>query len=430
MRRDERGGAMIAVVLISMVASLLAIAALASVSGSLRSSAKSRAVERAVNLAEAAASRALSLVAAAPTYANTAALGSSPGEDEILTVAATLPIEPAPDGEMTWVVPVGGGVAYGVAYVPTRADATASPPRGTVHVATVRFAAQESAVTFAVLTAGDLAIGGGATITGLGGSVHANGDLVIGGSANVSGDASASGTATKGGAGAVGGDTTSGAPRQALPAVDPGSYRDLTTYDLCPDATVRAHAAVVCAGAIVGDGLATELVGLVPTLVGWNGWTYSVVTGWTMSSSSPLDGGFYVHAASARVTGNPGSSSDPWLATIVVGGTSAGAVLSSGDLTIAGNGVVRPWRDGVLAVAERDLAIGGSAYALEGLAMAGEHAALTGGGTLTGQLVAAGTADTTGSPVGTNAIDDARLEAEFGAPISVGGVAVERWADL
>jgi cytoskeletal protein CcmA (bactofilin family) len=100
----------------------------------------------------------------------------------------------------------------------------------------------------AILTNGDLELAGNTSIEGDGGSVHANGDLDINGSASVDGDASATGDIGCGNpCGAVGGTTTEGAPEIEVPEVNASDYLGQADYILNSDGTVtNPSGTVVC----------------------------------------------------------------------------------------------------------------------------------------------------------------------------------------
>ncbi|MFA5889609.1 MAG: hypothetical protein WDA27_01440 [Actinomycetota bacterium] len=417
MRRlsEERGVAMITVVLASAVMSLAAATALTSASGSLRQSAQRRGWEQAVHLAESGASRALGLVAADNTYNTGIAAGQTMDRPWVLAAAVSAPLERAREGEFSWVVPASGGVGFGVGYVPTRAA-----PRST-RVVRVDFRIVRASGPRALLTQGALSLSGTSAVTGLGGSVHSNGDLIVGGNAVVERDATASASFQRNGNPTIGGVTGGGFPTVPVPAVSAVAFRSMTDYDLCPDATVRVTAAVACAGVVAGTGLAR----------GWNGWRYAGAR-WIVTSDEVGDGGFYVYRSDVAISGNIGSVSNPWRATIVVEGLKAGSNLINGDLAISSNVVLRAWKQGVAIVAERDVRLtGGTTREVQGMILAGEQVDIPGSGTIIGSVVAAGTSSTLGSPVSANSVTGSVvIRAEFGAPSVQGGVTPLRWGEL
>lgn len=413
--REESGAAIITVVLAAAVTSLAAATALTSTAGSMRQSASRRGWEQAVHLAESGASRALGLVAADNSYNTGIAPAQTMNRAWVLAAAVSAPLERAREGEFAWVVPTGGGVGFGVGYVPTRAA-----PRSS-RVVRVDFRIVRASGPRALLTQGTLSVSGTAAVTGIGGSVHSNEDLTVSGSAQIDRDATASGSFVQTGNPTIGGVTGGGFPAIPVPAVSAASFRSLTDYDLCPDATVRNTAALVCTGSVAGTGLAQ----------GWNGWKYAGAR-WAISGNQALAGGFYVYRSDVSISGNVGSVSTPWRATIVVEGLKAGADLANGDITVSSNVILSAWKQGVALVAERDVRLtGGSGREVQGMILAGEQVDIPGSGTIIGSVVSSGTTSTLGSPVSANAVTGSvTIKAEFGAPTVQGGVTPLRWSEL
>lgn len=403
---------MLVVILGSVVLTLATLTALTTATRAVASSGSRRSWEQAVHLAEAGASRALGLIAADHSYHTH---GSGPAVRDkmwVIGTAAGQAVERAREGEFAWVVPDGDGVVFGVGYVPSRAAARQT------RVVRVDFSLVQATSPRALLTQGPLTVSGNPSITGLGGSLHSNGDLTISGNPTVAHDATTSATYRVTGHPSIGGVSGGGFPAVTIPAVAPASYRRLTQYDLCPDATVRANAATVCTGPVLGTGL----------LSGWNGWRFSA-TRWSLNGTPPV-GGYYVYHADAMVSGSPGSPLSPWLGAIVVEGLRIGSILTNGDLRISSNPTLHAYAEGVALVVERDLRVSGNGE-IQGAVMAGEQVDWSGGGSLIGSLTAAGSVDTTGSPVSANsASGNFSLRAEFGAPSMQGGVRRTSWHEL
>lgn len=412
MRRDERGNAMVAMILVTAIAALSTVAALTVAGRALHQGELGRRSSGARALADAAAGRALSELTSDPSY--TTHDGTSVMDRAwVLTASATAPVEAGSGGEISWIVPDTEQVAFGVGFVPTRV----APIE--IEIVRVTYERVDPSGFGAISTASSLDIDGGADILGLAGDVHANGDLDVTGSAWVSGDATATGSFTRGPAATVGGTSGGGYPAALVPTVSARSYRSLTDFDLCPDATVRVTGpGDPCAGAVAGTGL----------LAGWNGWSYTG-SAWSVTGSTPDDVSVYVYRSSVTISGSPGSASDPWLLTVVAEGLSGGT-LTSGDITLTGGAYMRPYTSGVGFVAERDLQSSGGAE-FEGLVLAGEQVSLSGSGEMHGQVIASGTGDSPGSPVGANRVGGSfQLTAESTAPQVTGGVEPTDWRQI
>ncbi|HVL34026.1 MAG TPA: hypothetical protein VM600_10675 [Actinomycetota bacterium] len=411
--RDERGSVLIPVVLATSVLTLIAMTVTTGTLSSAGQSSSRRAWEQAVYLGQAGASRALSLLNADPDYDTNVTMPADADRDWAIATAAAAPVESAREGEFAWIVPKNASSVFGIGYAPSRTQ-----PRAT-RVIRVDYEIVPGSNPAAFLTASALTVSGNVEVSGLGGTVHSNGDLTISGNPTIAQHATASGQYLETGRPTIGGDKGGGYSARAMPVVDVLSLRSLTEYDLCPDATVRATSPAVCGGSVLGTGL----------VAGWNGWRYAGTT-WRQSGNTTIDGGFFVHWAGVDIAGSPGSPANPWRATIVVEGVHVGPAITSGDVTISGNPSMRARASGVQVVADRDLVVTGNPT-LEGLMMAGEHVRIAGTPRVTGSIVAAGIADTAGSPVpGNAAVGNFDLIAEFGAPTVQGGVREVRWDEL
>lgn len=411
--RDERGSALIPVVLAMSLVTILTMTVFNDAVIAVRRSGVRRDNEQALYLAQSGAARALGLIAADHAYDTGHAVPAIADRSWALDEASSLATEQAREGEFSWIVPVGGDAVFGVGWAPSRSHPTAA------RVVRIDFSLANGVSPRALLTQTSLTVSGNPTLEGTGASAHANADVTISGSPSIDGDATAVGQYLETGHPTIGGAKGGGFPAVPIAAVDASTYRSLTDYDLCPDATVRLTFASVCGGAVAGTGL----------VKGWNGWKY---TGgqWKLTTNTTIDASFFVYLSNLDITGNPGSPSSPWRTTIVVQGLRAGAFMTNGDCAISGNPVMRAAQQGIQMICDRDMSWRGNATA-EGLMLAGENVDLSGNGTIIGSVVAAGTADASGSPVSANrASGSFLLRAEFGAPSVQGGVKTERWAEL
>lgn len=421
----ERGSALITMVLVTMVISALATITLVSATSTLNQSGNRKRWEQAFHLAEAGASRGLSYVTSDPAYTTDPSLVLPPSPDRawVESVAAVSPVppEPAREGEMVWVVPKSAGVVFGVGYVPSRANPLQ------VRAVRVDYQLVPGSGPTALLTKGDLTVGGSAVVTGTGAKVHSNGNLSVSGNAEVDGDATATGTYSQGGSADVKGRSGGGFPEESLPSVNPGDYRGLTDYDLCPDGLIRAGGAGVttpCTGLLQGSGL-----------TGWNGWRFQA-SKWrancrTLAASSVNGKGFYVYQQDVDIT-CPASSSYVWTTTLVTEAAGLPGALLNGDITASGNSSIQAAREGVAFVAQRDIRLsGGTALQVRGLVLAGEQVDLAGATSVVGSVAAAGAANSFGSAVGSNSVNgNFQLHAVVAAPDVQGGVKPVIWREL
>lgn len=215
----------------------------------------------------------------------------------------------------------------------------------------------------ALVTNGNLNITGSVAISGTEGNVHTNGNLTIGGSAAISGTATATGTYT----GTVSG--TGGAPELPIPPVRASDYRQYADFILTSSGTM------------------TNLAGTV--LVCCNNWSWDSAAGpgpgpagqWSIGSTAPANGTYYVQG-SVRITGSPGSAMTPVLLTLI----------AEGSIDISGSPDIAADTPELLFVTDGDLEISGGLDALDPLTVGGqmlvhEQLKLSGNPSLAGQLI-------------------------------------------
>jgi len=225
----------------------------------------------------------------------------------------------------------------------------------------------------AITVGGDLTVSGNPTVSGTNGGVHANGDLSISGSPNITADATASGTYSASGNPTVGGTAAGGQSTETIPTVNPADFFSQRDFRLASDGKVYNSA-----------GIEQPMPGNK-----WNNWDFSGGK-WTLSGNSTVNGTFYIEGNTV-ISGNPGDSEDPWIASLI----------ATGDIEISGNPVVRPpnqsdpgglFRDGtenLLFVAGRDLKINGNPQqGFQGIMAAHEQISASGNPTLNGFIIA------------------------------------------
>lgn len=412
---EERGGALITVVMVTMVTSLLTTVFLTSVASSVSLSGKRKGSEQAIELARAGAEKGLAKIGANYSYSTTTSITGSATRAQVLSVAAGCTVATCLDGtgegQMAWIVPAGAGVVFGIGYVPSMAAAAQTK------VVRVEYSVVNLSSPQAFLAQGDVDVEGNAAVLGTGASVHSNATLTLGGSARIDGDATGS-TAVVScppPPGVTVGGRCGTAASIALPSLDPSEYRAYTQWDLCPDGVVRATAGVACTGTVVGSGT-----------IGWEGWKWVTPT-WSKQSTG-ASGGFYVYQGNASISGSIGV----WNATLVATGTGGPGAVVNGDIIVSGGGDVRPYSGAqITLMAQRDVRISGGGL-VRGTVIAAEQVKLDGTGTsLNGQAIAGGTANSLGSAVSGNKIDGHfTLNAWFGTPAIQGGVSPRYWSEM
>lgn len=448
---DERGIAMVSVV--GMSAILFAIAAVVmtrniSDYNQVRSD---RRFEQAIQVADSGVDHTLYKVGATPSYTTGETLPSDFGaageEAWVLASAADNPLVTTPEGQWATIRPSNADVIYSVGYVPTRAN----PFKVRIIRAAYDYAPFVPSV--AILTDGNLQFGGSATITGDGGSVHANGDVIYGGSPSVDGYVSASGSCTGCESPTIGqGPPTSGGgkPKREVPLINPRENYVMSDYDLCPNGEIRTGPSYAdpgglapntsgapCGGALLGTGADP----------GYRGWKTQYPTPpppilWTYNDQTPYDGVYYIYQGSAHVTGNPGTEIKPWEVTIFAEAISSGEEPGhcphlGGDINMAGGGTVRPNSKAqpLHLIAGRDLQMSGTpGNKWEGVYAAHEQFQLTGNVEMNGVILANDYCDTTGSPVSQNIINvsgSAKINYDGGLEVPLGRrIRTTHWNEL
>lgn len=266
----------------------------------------------------------------------------------------------------------------------------------------------------ALVTNGDLDMSGNVTIDGTEGDVHSNGSLTISGnSADVSGDASASGTLNcDDPCDQVDGTASGGAAPLPLPPVHASDYRSHADYIL------------------TSAGLMTQLDGtpIVDCSGGGNpcrndyGLTFnsgSVVT-WSFVNSAVL-GTYYVEG-SADIAG-PGSAATPAQVSII----------AEGSIHVGGNTYLTPDSPELLFVTDVDLDISGGGVLGEvdaqGQILVHEQLDISGSPALTGQLLVENAANTPGSPIDSNSISG-NPTITYSGGLGSGIYSVTGWRDI
>lgn len=400
---------MFSVLSVAAIAATLALVSVTAATGTNRRTHRDQRREQAIALAEAAVARSLTELAASPTYYTTVSVPPSPvTRDWVLAQGASAPLASAPDGQYAWIVPQTGDIAFGIGYVPSRAQ-----PFET-RIVKVGIVEQHPFGPLSLLTAGNAILNGNIDVQ-VGGSVHSNGSLSMTGSGHVGGNATSTGAFTKTGSVDVDGTFGGGYSAYDVPSVSPSAHRHRTTYDLCPDGTVKNTAPAPCTGTTIGTGF----------VLGWNGWTWSG-TEWRIAGNNAVNGGFYVYQANVRISGDV----TLWNGTIVVDGLSVAGTLLNGDFTMTGNTEIQASSQGVAIVAARDVVLAGNGR-INGVILTGEQISMSGNVEVQGQIITASANTSGGSPVTTSTLSgNVRVVAEVHAPSSSGGFSSADWSEL
>ena len=456
-RRDlaeEQGIAMVSVV--GMSAILFAVAAIVmtrnmSDYNQVRSD---RRFEQAIQIADSGVDHTLYRVGANPTFTTGETLpdfGGDKAAEEAWVLANVVdavpdctttgcnPLVTTPEGQWATIRPSNADVIYSVGYVPTQAN----PFKVRIIRAAYDYAPFVPSV--AILTNGDLQIGGNATISGAGGSVHANGNVVVSGAPQVGGYVSAAGSCTgcvppPPGAKIVNqGESGAGKPKREVPLINPRENYVMSEYDLCPNGEIRTGPSYAA-----GDGFTPNASGIPcggsPRATGsWRGWQYAGLDSsvqqkghrWTYNSQTPYDGVYYIYQGSAQVSGNPGTPTTPWKVTIFAEATATGqepdhCPHTGGDIDMAGGGTVRPHTKAqpLHLIAGRDLLMNGTpGNKWEGVYAAHEQFKLEGNVEMNGVILANDYCDTVGSPASQNIINvggSAKINYDGGLEVPLG----------
>jgi hypothetical protein len=409
-RRRQRGTGLILVLGIGML--VMGMAALANVMfrTAITTSGRHLATEQSLHLAEQGVDETIAVIDANPFFDTDATFGAMPSGDltpaqEEAWVRAALAAAPAsavrtgPGGEVITIKPSNRYVIYSAGYVPSRAAAKR------VRVVKSEYLPESTfSPAHALLSGGDLTVGGNPLISGLGGSVHTNGNLLISGSPSVAGDVTAAGAMTESGSPSVGGVKAAGVPAVDIPSVDPRTVWNRHArspryagnwWDLCPDGSVRLpDGTAPCEGSVVAASATTTA---------FRGWRLSG-SSWTVSGNDgSFHGIYYAYRRDIRVSGMPGSSGSAWRATLIAEAEETGEaggcpVLSHGDIDISGNARTTGFLEGLSLMAGRDLKISGTpSQALSGVMAAHEQFAVSGTPNLVGSIIAEDGCDSAGS---------------------------------
>lgn len=238
----------------------------------------------------------------------------------------------------------------------------------------------------AIRTNGPLTISGNPTVTdpvrvaGQCGNVHTNDDILVSGSPSISGAATASGGPDGQNDYTITGNPTvgpgSGGDQSAkpIPVIDPTNF--LNTAKATLPAT-QVFQMMANGQVLDGDN------NLITTLVSgddYHEWRYTAGSPaqWQLSGNTGINGIYYFEG-NVSVSGNPGTSSTPWVTTLI----------ATGDITVSGNPEIQTSLTDTLFIAGLDVSISGNPHnGFNGLIAAHEQFSLSGNPTINGFIIA------------------------------------------
>jgi hypothetical protein len=223
----------------------------------------------------------------------------------------------------------------------------------------------------AIVTNGDLTLSGNASIEGAEGSVHANGDLTLdGNSVGVAQNVSSTGELNcDDPCDQVEGTATEGASEVPVPPVHASDYLQHADYILKADGTMTdPNGTVLC----TSNGKTS-----------CNDWDWDSASGsWSLTSNNTTPGTYYVEG-DVTVSGSPGSTKNP--AEI--------SIIAEGSIQISGSPKLTPDTPELLFVTDEDLKITGTidsvgeAALVQGRMLVRGQVSILGNASLDGQLL-------------------------------------------
>jgi hypothetical protein len=235
----------------------------------------------------------------------------------------------------------------------------------------------------AIVSDQSIIINGNPDILGSSGGVHSNDDLTLAGNPTIAQTATATDTYSVTGSPSVGGEAGGGRAPIAVPPVNAADHRAVADYVLgvsglaagrvygpFADPDTGALGPMVC-DASISNGACVPFVG----------WIYEPGNnGWRVSSNVLANGTYYV-PGNVRVTGNPGA----WAG----GPPEQVTILAEGNIDVSGTPRLQPDTQGLLFVTNGDLEISGNMVmtaGIEGLILVREQMRISGNPDLFGQI--------------------------------------------
>lgn len=231
----------------------------------------------------------------------------------------------------------------------------------------------------AILSNGDFTLSGNTTLSGGGGSVHANGNLTVDGSVSASGYATASGTYTPNGNPDIDGAWGPGWPAIEVPPIRASDYLSQADFILTSAGLMTCNEPAGCGADAYGDTMCDASSN--NSACEGDGWTFEGANGWTLSGDSPIEGAYYVET-DVKITGNLAPHGDPPAVTIIAEGSIEIAGGSTPDFQPAQN------LGGIQFVTDGDLKISANLHVPQaaGRMLVHEQLEITGNPDVSGQI--------------------------------------------
>ena len=224
---------------------------------------------------------------------------------------------------------------------------------------------------YAILSEGDVKIAGSSTtIQGSNGAVHTNGDFTQSGGPTINGGANASGSCT--------GDqcTSSGAPVEFVPVIEPSDYEQYADYIFNSDGSIdRRNADSSITTGVEGNAIFSKFS---HNAQGWSVGNSSVV-----GTSIPNQANLYFKDDFKATS--VGDSTTPWEVSLIV----------EKSISWTGNAYIRNWKDTDLSpdlqnlflIAGNDIKMSSMEQDTQGLIACKDQASLSGGANIEGYLI-------------------------------------------
>lgn len=230
----------------------------------------------------------------------------------------------------------------------------------------------------AILANGDLEVAGNVTVTGANGSVHTNDDLETNGNVTIAQDLTASGTYEENGNVTTGGIAAGGQPQIAVPPVRALDYRPQADFVLTAGGRITTLAGVVLCDASANNNACRPI---------W-GWQFNSGNEWVLDQQNAT-GGTYFAEMDVRLNANVGSNANPLPLTVI----------ALGSIEVQASPDLRPDTAGLMFVTDEDLRINGNmqmAAGIEGQMLVHEQLRINGTPTIFGNIVVENAATVSG----------------------------------
>lgn len=362
------------------------------------------------------------------------------------------------EGEGVFLRGAGSTVLYGVGYCDSREDET----RQVRVVRSVLASAEEISVpwdaTFAFLSGADLTIAGNPefgdpeVFGNNAASAHANRYMSVSGNVTFW-----TGCVTSADGGEVGSNVKIFGfcpapaerfvqPAREIPEIIPEDLWYLSEYDMCPGGIVRAGPAHPSLGDTAG---ATPCTGHQLATGSFRSFDHQTtsdgIATWKRTGSTKYDGSYYFHHGSVDISGNAGSSSDPWAVLVIASSSGECPNNLGGDISTSGGLRMTTYQpstalepNNLQLVAGRDITASGNGKIMYSSAVIAAHEQIryTGNVSIEGSFVAQEACHTPGSPESTSSVSgnavivtEGSLSTSLTTPVTIYGSLAD-WSEL